>query len=216
MPTDTSSRGANFRSARTRKSLMDAGLQLFAERPVDAVPIDDIVVAAGVAKGSFFNHFEDKKQFANAIATEIRMDIEARVAEANRALDDPLERLAGGMRVSVEYALTEKDRATVMAGGFKFATGRNHPLNAGLKKDIDAACEKGILRQEAKGAGLLLWLGACHSVVANVIERKLSRPKASARMYDMMVMALVGLGVDEAEARQVAEQSKAQLLKLSG
>ena len=216
MPTDTSTSGANSRSARTRKSLVEAGLQLFAERPVDAVPIDDIVAAAGVAKGSFFNHFEDKKQFANAIATEIRMDIEARVAEANRELDDPLERLAGGMRVSVEYALSEKDRATVMAGGFKFATGRDHPLNAGLRKDIDAACAKGILRPEAQGSGLLLWLGACHSVMANVIERRLTRPKAAARMYDMMVMALIGLGVDEAKARQVAKQMKEQLLKSSG
>jgi AcrR family transcriptional regulator len=195
---------------------MAAGLQLFAERPVDAVPIDDIVAAAGVAKGSFFNHFEDKKQFANAIATEIRLDIEARVAEANRDLTDPLERLAGGMRIAAEYALTEKDRAIVMTAGFKLETGRDHPLNAGLKTDMDAAYAEGLLRPEALEAGLLFWLGACHSVMANIIERRLTRPKAAARMHDMMVMSLIGLGVDQAKARHLATHSKEQLLNSSG
>ncbi|MEZ6002283.1 TetR/AcrR family transcriptional regulator [Hyphomonas sp.] len=215
MPTDASSRVVNFRSARTRKSLMDAGLQLFAERPVDAVPIDDIVAAAGVAKGSFFNHFEDKKHFANAIATEIRLDIEARVTESNKDLSDPLERLAGGMRTAAEYALTEKNRAIVMAAGFRMATGRDDPLNAGLKKDMDAACAKGLLRPEAQDAGLLLWLGACHSVMANIIERGLTRPKAAERMQDIMIMALIGLGVKQAKSRQLAKQSMEQMLTSS-
>lgn len=216
MPTNTPSKGASFRSARTRKSLMDAGLQLFAERPVDAVPIDDIVAAAGVAKGSFFNHFEDKKHFADAITTEIRLDIEARVAEANKDITDPLERLAGGMRTAAEYALTEKDRAIVMVAGFKLATGRDHPLNAGLKKDVDAACAEGLLRSEAQEAGLLLWLGACHSVMANIIERDLTRSKAARRMHDMMVMVLIGLGVEQTKSRRLAKQSMEQILKPAG
>lgn len=206
----------NPRSARTRQSLVTAGLQLFSERPVDAVPIDDIVAAAGVAKGSFFNHFADKKRFADAIATEIRLDIEARVAEANRGIDDPLQRLAGGMRVAADYALSEKERAIFLAGGFQMATGRDHPLNAGLKADIGSACARGLLRPEAESAGLLLWLGACHSVMANVIERGLTRPKAAKRMHDMIVMALAGLGVPEARARELAQHAREALLASRG
>ncbi len=212
MPAAPTSKRSNPRSTRTRLSLVEAGLQLFAERPVDAVPIDDIVAAAGVAKGSFFNHFEDKQAFAAAIGSEIRMDVEARIEEANRGLEDPLERLVGGMRVAVDYALSEKARAIIMARGFNLATGRDHPLNAGLRKDIDAACAMGLLRKEADSAGLLLWLGACHFVVANVIERKLSRPKAAARMQDIMIMSLLGLGVDETRAERLATASAARLL----
>ncbi|KCZ86104.1 TetR family transcriptional regulator [Hyphomonas adhaerens MHS-3] len=215
MPANTSSSRASFRGARTRRSLIDAGLQLFAKRPVDAVPIDDIVAVAGVAKGSFFNHFEDKKKFASAIATEIRLDIEARVVEANRDLTDPLERLAGGMRTAATYALTEQDRAIIMVNGFRLATGRDHPLNAGLKRDMDAASAAGLLRPEAQEAGLLFWLGACHSVMANIIERGLSRPKAAARVHDLMVMALTGLGVDQVQSRKLAKQSMEQMLKSS-
>ena len=60
------------RAARTRAALLDAGLDLLADRPIDAIAIDELVAAAGVAKGSFFNHFGDKYGFANAIAEAIR------------------------------------------------------------------------------------------------------------------------------------------------
>ena len=46
-----------------------------AERPVDAIAIDDLVAAAGVAKGSFFNHFADKRAFAQTIAEDIRREV---------------------------------------------------------------------------------------------------------------------------------------------
>ena len=47
------------RAARTRAALLAAGFDLLVERPIDAIPIDDVVARAGVAKGSFFNHFAD-------------------------------------------------------------------------------------------------------------------------------------------------------------
>jgi len=208
MSAPNSTKRTSPRSTRTRHSLVEAGLQLFAERPVDAVPIDDIVAAAGVAKGSFFNHFEDKKTFADAIGAEIRLDLESRITQANKDIGDPLERLVGGMRVAADYALTEKERAIVMARGFRLTTGRDHPLNTGLRKDIDAACAQGLLRKEAETSGLLFWLGACHSVMANIIEQKLSRPKAASRMRDMAFMSLIGLGVDEPRARQLADRNE--------
>jgi AcrR family transcriptional regulator len=41
-------------------SIRDAGIRLFMERGYDAVSIDDIVAAAGVARTTFFNHFASK------------------------------------------------------------------------------------------------------------------------------------------------------------
>ena len=51
--------------------MLSAGRRLFAERPVDAVAIDDIVNEAKVAKGTFYNHFEDKVALLDAIVTEM-------------------------------------------------------------------------------------------------------------------------------------------------
>ena len=59
-----------------------AGETFFSERSVDAVAIDDIVQAAGVAKGSSYNYFDDKTSFASTICVEIRQEIEELVIEA--------------------------------------------------------------------------------------------------------------------------------------
>lgn len=202
----------NARSARTRDALIQAGLRLFAARPVDAVPIDDIVSLAAVAKGSFFNHFEDKQQFAGAIATEIRRDIEARVGVANAHIANPLERLTSGMLTAVDFALCERERTIVMLRGLTGTTARDHPLNKGLRKDIEAGGAAGLLCEEARTSGLLFWLGTCQMLMVNVIERQFTRVEAAERMREIMTMALIGLGVDAAPAHALAQACAARLL----
>ena len=47
-------------SLRIRSALIRACGDLLVEKPIDAVTINNIVEIAGVAKGSFYNHFPDK------------------------------------------------------------------------------------------------------------------------------------------------------------
>ena len=54
------------RAERTRAALIAAGRRLFGERPVDAVSVDEIVQAAEVGKGSFYNHFADREALVRA------------------------------------------------------------------------------------------------------------------------------------------------------
>jgi AcrR family transcriptional regulator len=205
----------NARGVRTRTALIDAGLLLFAERPIDAVPVDDIVAAAGVAKGSFFNHFEDKQGFATAIATEIRRDIEARVTEANRGIDDPLVRLTGGMVVAVEFALSERKRAMVMLRGMSWSPSHNHPFNAGLRYDITTCVLAGHLNEEAARSGLLFWLGACQMLMMTILAQNSSRQEAADHMRDTLFMALLGMGVDLSQANELSRRQAALLTPVS-
>ena len=133
----------NLRSEKTRNALLSAGFDLLADRPIDAIPIDDVVATAGVAKGSFFNHFDDKSGFAQAIAAEVRAEVEAMVNAANKGLTDPVARLAGGMRVAVHFALTERQQAVVMVRGMALSTAIDHQLNAGIRADIEALVASG-------------------------------------------------------------------------
>lgn len=199
------------RRSRTRAALLDAGQRLLAERPVDAVSVDEIVLAAGVAKGSFFNHFTDKHDFARAIATQIREACEAEVGRINAGEDDPLRRLTGGMLAAVHFALARRKQAQVMLRASTLATARDHPLNSGLRSDLDAAAAAGLLREEARDAALLFWLGACNMLMINVTERRFTRTEAAERMKQMMLLALTGLGVSEMTAAELAASRAAQL-----
>src|SRR5215468_4662193 len=44
-----------------REQLLDTGLQILHERGFNATSVQDITEAAGVPKGSFYNHFESKE-----------------------------------------------------------------------------------------------------------------------------------------------------------
>jgi AcrR family transcriptional regulator len=46
----------------TRKLIFDTAVDLFAEKGYDSMTVDDICEKAGVAKGTFYNHFKSKDQ----------------------------------------------------------------------------------------------------------------------------------------------------------
>lgn len=204
------------RAQKTRDALLDAGLKLFAIRPIDAVPIDDIVASAGVAKGSFFNHFADKHMFAGELANQVRRDLEARVARANIDIECPLERLTNGMLMAVDFALTENDQTVVMLRGALSSTARDHPLNQGLREDIETAIAANKIPESSRAAGLLFWLGNCQMLMMNIVERQPPRPEAAARMRDIMLMALTGLGIQTETSNTLAEARRARLIDLGG
>jgi len=192
------------RAARTRAALIAAGFELLVERPIDAIPIDDVVAKAGVAKGSFFNHFADKQDFANAIATEVRLEVEALITKANDGVANPVERIAGGMRVAAEFAMAQPKRSAVLLRSQGSSTARAHPLNRGVVGDFEAACQQGLLRPEAQESGVLYWLGLCQAIMTNIVERRPSRDDANRRLAEMLVLGLTGLGIDAAEATRLA------------
>ncbi|WP_066531528.1 TetR/AcrR family transcriptional regulator [Erythrobacter sp. CCH5-A1] len=194
------------RIQRTRAALIAAGLDLLAARPIDAIAIDEVVVAAGVAKGSFFNHFADKHAFAAAVAAEVRAEVEAEVAAANAARTDPVARIAGGMAVAAAYALREPRRARVLLRDQSVAAAADHPLNRGLRADIDAALAAGLLRFEAATSGIAYWLGLCQVVMILMTDARPSPAEGQARLGEMLAMGLAGLGVADAHAAAVIEQ----------
>lgn len=61
----------------TRRRILDAALQLMADRPYDEVRIEDICVAADVANATFFLHFPNK----SALALAYNEDVASKVAE---------------------------------------------------------------------------------------------------------------------------------------
>lgn len=194
------------RIARTRAALLTAGFDLLVERPIDAIPIDDLVAKARVAKGSFFNHFKDKSDFAAAIAEEVRLELEALVSKANETVSDPVERIAGGMRVGLEFAIRQPKRSMALLRSMGTPTMREHPLNDGLRADIEAAFARRHLRPEASRLGVLYWLGLCQVLMQDALVGRISASEADQRLTDMLVLGLTGLGVPSTRAAAIARK----------
>lgn len=194
------------RTGRTRAALLAAGFDLMVDRPIDAIAIDEVVARAGVAKGSFFNHFIDKHGFAAAVAATVRLEVEAEVARANAGVADPMARIAGGMAVAARLALDEPRRMTVLLRAQEPTTSQSHPLNRGLRGDVEAALAQGLLRPEAEGMGVTYWLGLCQMMMAHFIVTRPPRELAASQLAGMLVLGLTGLGVPPERAARIAAE----------
>lgn len=199
------------RAERTRAALLAAGRELLAERPIDAIAIDEVVARAGVAKGSFFNHFADKHAFGRAVAAAVREELEERVGATNMDVTDPLERLAGGMCAGLAFALEHPREAVIMLRNLEIATSRDHWLNRGIVADLRLALDAGLVRPEAETSGVRYWLGLCQMTMLNALERRLGAAEAAERLAEMLLLGLTGLGASEARARAVAAAVSARL-----
>ena len=56
---------------RTKVRLIAAAKALYSTRPWESVTVDEVVSGAGVAKGTFYTHFNDLNELAAAVANEL-------------------------------------------------------------------------------------------------------------------------------------------------
>lgn len=97
--TDHRIRTGAERRARTRQRIVEAALRVFAERGPDVPVIDDFIAAAGVARGTFYNHFRTTDELLTATSNWLEDDLITAIETVNSSIDDPLRRLATGIRL---------------------------------------------------------------------------------------------------------------------
>ena len=192
------------RRTRTRARMLEAGRRLLAERPVEGWAIDEIVAAAEVGKGSFYNHFTDKAAFAAAVAAEVRQRLEQLISAANQRIDDPAERVARAICVSLNFALTDPIDATLMVNGHAATTRATHALNAGLTKDLEAGKRQGRFAVPELDAAVLFVLGASFITLTRVVSEALDAPAVRKTAAQALSLTLRGLGVTTHESEDLA------------
>src|SRR5260221_9100725 len=92
--TKTKPTRSDRRMVRNRKALLSAAEKVIAEKGFERVTIDEIAETADLAKGTFYNYFDDKNEIAKELALTIRHDLDAEVGVAQAGIEDPAARLA--------------------------------------------------------------------------------------------------------------------------
>lgn len=106
MPPEATSRGER-RKRETRERLLQAAFRLFAERPVDAVPINEITEAADVGFGSFYNHFASKEAIYEALLQRVFEEFADALDDLSKGIEDPAEILSMSIRHAIGRAKRE-------------------------------------------------------------------------------------------------------------
>jgi len=101
--------------ARTRAQLVSAAHSLFARQAVESVTVHDVVKEAGVAKGTFYVHFNDLQALTTAVADELVQSIDNLLQPGRLSLSEPAFRIAFGCCCFIDKALTDPGWANVLA-----------------------------------------------------------------------------------------------------
>ncbi|WP_322058398.1 TetR/AcrR family transcriptional regulator [Paraburkholderia sp. J63] len=101
---DHRTRVAAERRERMRARLIECAMLVFAEKGVGASIIQDVIAAAGVSQGSFYNHFRTNVDLLEAVTQELNNELLELIEGEVGRYEDPALRIATGVRMYLHSA----------------------------------------------------------------------------------------------------------------
>ena len=100
-------RGKNARGMRTRKQLIDAAADCFAEYGYTSTRISDIVYRAGVSQGNFYRHFTSKDECFVAAYDTVMAELRQRVDQAFNEEEEWPQAVRAGIGAMLDFLTAE-------------------------------------------------------------------------------------------------------------
>jgi AcrR family transcriptional regulator len=194
-----------LRRTANRRALMDAAEQLFGLNGFAHVSIDEITARAGVAKGTFYNHFADRIDIANHIALEIRNELRARIGAIKSISSDPARHLAIAICLFLLLAVEQPNRALILVSLMRDPTDVNSSVNAPIRLTLQNGEASGRFRLASIEAAVIMVIGIVSAGIQNLIGQPGEDP--SSRIAKLVVHALRSLDLDWDDAHQVAAET---------
>ena len=198
------------RSARTRAELLAAARRLYGERPVDQVTVEDVVAAAGVAKGTFYVHFATLAELQTLIADDLAREFDELLQPRRLGLLDPVERIAAGCGAFIVQALRDPAWGALVAHSAAAMPGVASIARSRLKEDIDRAAQNGQLG----GVTADLAFDFATGIVLHIMRSAPLERRSPAEAPDVVAGLLRAIGVTPDQAAKVTQRAVAS--KASG
>ena len=179
-------RVAAERRARMRRTLVEAALLVFAEKGVDASVIDDVITAAGVSRGTFYNYFRTNTELLIAANEELGNELVRHIEESVGSLPSPADRLMTGIRLYFDMARRFPLLAQFLARIGPQAAGPGNLLYTYLPVHLAAGMKRGEFVAMPVPAALDVIVGSGMLAVARI-----SAGEADEAYLDACLLALM-------------------------
>lgn len=188
--------------AERRADLLAAARDVFVEKGFAAASVDDIVLRAGVARGTFYLYFHDKRAIFEALVD----DFLSRISECVKSIDlspgaaPPIEQLRANIRRVVGLSLSEP---TIVKLALFDATGLDpeldeklhgyyEALRALIAESLELGQELGMVRGGDRRVMVAIGLGGLKEVLVDAVRGQLA-PDAEAITEEIMRFLASGL-----------------------
>jgi len=186
-----------------QRQIYQAAMRLFAERGLTQISVTDLAQAAGVARGTIYNNLDDLSGLFDLVATHLAAELSDRIERALSDCDDPIRRLAIGIRLLIRHAHEEPQFGRfVCRFGLNAKTLRviwtGYPLD-----DLEAGLTQrryGFARDQL-GSAVNFISGATLGAMVATLDGARTWSDAAAETVEWI---LVALGIPRDDARQLA------------
>ncbi|HMQ92220.1 MAG TPA: TetR/AcrR family transcriptional regulator [Amaricoccus sp.] len=157
--------------ARTRAQILEAGALLLAERPPEALTVDAVVEAAGVAKGTFYYHFLSISELAAAVGVMLGESFDEMLTPAKLELSDPVARLVFMSRQFLQKAISDQVWARLVVQSSQSPTEFGRGIREHLKADLAEAIAQGRMVVKDVDLAADIVIGMLLQIMRGIIER---------------------------------------------
>lgn len=207
-------RKGDRRVARTRVALLEAAQRLLATRSIDGISIDEIVYEADVAKGSFYNHFEDKDALANDLFAMIRGHAAEIVTQAIEPKASSAVKLLTGSFVLIKFTCEHPESASAMMRLSPELLSRKAPLNVQAKSIISDGLENGEFSGMPADSATLMVIGVMLIMHQETLGMRWPLKRIIQKMSPMMTGVLKALGMSHNDAEEAARLAAKRVISL--
>jgi AcrR family transcriptional regulator len=200
------------RRARTRTALIKAAQKLFSERTFETISVEYITEAAGVAKGSFYNHFSDKQDLATEISGLLYGHVTGLIDADAKIFTDPALRCVRGSMIMLRFALEHPESARALLRLSRDLFSVHDPLNSRVVDVIKAGIADGTFNEIGLEDGFMLLVGTGQMLVQQAVEGVWPGDVKLIAQRCCMSM-LRGFGVKLPKARRISEDAAQSMLK---
>ncbi|MBV9134233.1 MAG: TetR/AcrR family transcriptional regulator, partial [Chloroflexi bacterium] len=177
------------RRERTRAQLIEVGTMLLAERPLEALTVDTVVESAGVAKGTFYYHFQSMEELAAAVGEKLGESFDDLLAPTRLGMRDPVARLSFAFKRFLEKAIADRVWARLVVQSAHTPTEFARGVRANLMGDLTAAKTQGRLNVNDVDLAADIVMGIWLQVTRGILQGRTSTDLPE-RALDAMLRAL--------------------------
>jgi len=130
---------------RTRAAIVEAARACYAAPKAAPVTVDAVMQSAGMAKGTFYVHFEDLAALEAELGETLTEELDRRLQPARLAADHPLTRLATAVTILLRDLARSPAQARLVARAATAIPDVVNAMQAHLRQDLADAHAAGLL-----------------------------------------------------------------------
>jgi AcrR family transcriptional regulator len=183
-----------------RNRLIEAAARVIARHGSDSATIDTFIRAAGVARGTFYNHFKTREELLDALWTSIGLDPFLEIQNACVDLADPAERFAAVTRLVLRRAADDPTWGWLIVALSADEATLNDDLRGYPRPDLRAGAVVGRFRYESEASATDLVVGTMRAGLRALLQEGREAHYAQA----LCKMILQALGINRIEANRIS------------